>query len=86
MNPFTAHPHRQGVTYFEHGYFALGIACRLFMSVVAFAVHAILPCITIKPRLDLEATAAYLAERNRWIETARDTAHSELSSDLALLG
>ena len=86
MNPFTIHPHRQGVTYFEHWHFAMGIACRLLMSVVAFAAHAILPSISIKPLLDLESTAAYLAERNRWIETARDTAHSEMSSDLVLLG
>ena len=86
MNPFTAHPHRQGVTYFEHWYFAMGIACRLLMSVMAFAAHAILPSISIKPHLDLEATAAYLAERNRWIESARDTAHSGVSSDLAVLG
>ena len=86
MNPFTAHPHRQGVTYFEHWYFAMGIACRLLMSVMAFAAHAILPSISIKPHLDLEATAAYLAERNRWIESARDTAYSGVSSDLAVLG
>ena len=86
MNSFTAHPHRQGVTYFEHWRFAIGIACRLLASVVAFAAHAILPSISIKPDLDLEATAAYLAERNRWIETARDTAHSGVSSDLVVLG
>lgn len=86
MNPFTAHPHRQGVSYFEHWRFAMGIAFRLLASVVAFAAHAILPSISIKPDLDLEATAAYLAERNRWIETARDTAHSGVSSDLVVLG
>ena len=86
MNPFTAHPHRQGVTYFEHWCFAMGIACRLLISVVAFATHAILPSISIKPDLDLEATAAYLAERNRWIETARDNARSGVSSDLVVLG
>lgn len=86
MNPFTAHPHRQGVTYFEHWCFAMGIACRLLMSVVAFAAHALLPSISIKPRLDLEATAAFLMERNQWIETARDTAGSGVSSDLVVLG
>ena len=86
MNPFTAHPHRQGVTYFEHWCFAMGIACRLLMSVMAFAAHAILPSISIKPRLDLEATAAFLTERNQWIETARDTAGRGGSSDLVLLG
>jgi len=86
MNPFTAHPHRQGVTYFEHWRFAMGISCRLLMSVMAFAAHALLPSISIKPCFDLESTAAYLAERNRWIGSARDTAHSGISSDLVVLG
>ena len=86
MNPFTAHPHRQGVTYFEHWHFAMGIAWRLLMSVLAFAVHAMLPSISIKPRFDLETTAAYLTERNRWIETAHDSAHHETSSELAFFG
>ena len=86
MNAFTAHPHHQGVTYFEHWRFAMGIACRLMMSVLAFAAHATLPSISIKPRFDLEATAAFLTERNRWIETARDTAHRDISSELAFLG
>jgi len=85
MNPFIAHPHRQGVTYFEHWHFAMGISLRLLMSVLAFAVHAMLPSISIKPRFDLEATAAFLTERNRWIETARDTAHREPSSELIFL-
>jgi len=85
MNPFTAHPHRQGVTYFEHWHFAMGISFRLLMSVLAFAVHALLPSISIKPRLDLEATAAFLTERNRWIETAHDSAHREPSSELIFL-
>jgi Family of unknown function (DUF6356) len=67
MNPLTAHPHRQGIDYVEHWLFAMGIALRLLSSVVAFALHAILPFLPIAPRLDLEATAAYLAERNRWI-------------------
>ena len=70
MNPFTTHPHRQGITYAEHWRFAMGIAWRLLTSVVAFALHALLPCLGIARRLDLEATAAYLDERNRWIETA----------------
>lgn len=71
MNPVTAHPQQQGITYVEHWCFAMGIAYRLLISVVAFAVHAILPFIPIEPRLDLESTAAYLTERNRWIETAK---------------
>lgn len=67
-NPFTAHPQRQGVTYFEHWSFAMGIAARLLISVAAFALHALLPCIPIAPRWDLEATADYLSRCNRWIE------------------
>ena len=70
MNPFTAHPHRQGISYVEHWRFAMGIAFRLLTSVSAFALHAILPFLSIAPRLDLEATVAYLEERNRWIGTA----------------
>ena len=70
MNAFTRHPHEQGITYFEHWAFAMGIAWRLFSSVAAFTIHAMLPFITIERRLDLEATAAYLAERNRFIEAA----------------
>ncbi len=75
MKPLTEHPHKQGVTYFEHWAFAMGIAWRLLTSVAAFALHALLPFISIEPRLDLEATAAFLAERNHFIETAAATAH-----------
>jgi hypothetical protein len=56
MNPFATHPREQGVTYVEHWCFAMGIAYRLLSSVVAFAVHAILPFIPIEPRLDLGPT------------------------------
>jgi len=76
MKAFTQHPHEQGVTYFEHWDFAMGIAWRLLTSVVAFMLHAIFPSITIAPRFDLEATARFLAERNQFIETAAATAHS----------
>lgn len=69
MNPFTNHPHRQGISYVEHWWFAMGIAFRLLKSVVAFALHAVVPFFPIARRLDLEATAAFLAERNRWIES-----------------
>jgi hypothetical protein len=68
MSIFTAHPHEQGLSYFEHWLFAMGIARRLVSSAVAFAVHALLPFVTIKPELDLEATAASLLERNRFVE------------------
>ena len=72
MNPFTTHTQRQGVTYWEHWGFAMGIAYRLLISVLAFALHAMLPFISIESNRDLEATAAFLEERNHWIETAHD--------------
>lgn len=70
MTIFTEHPHAQGVTYFEHWCFAFGIAWRLFRSVLAFLVHALLPFVTIDRRFDLEATSAFLLERNDFIEAA----------------
>ena len=75
MKPFTRHPRRQGLTYFQHWIFATGIMFRLQASVAAFALHAILPFVSIEPRLDLKATAAFLAERNQFIETSAATAH-----------
>lgn len=71
MNPFTEHTRQQGVTYLEHWGFAMGIAYRLLASVIAFAVHAMLPFISIERTHDLEATAAFLEERNHWIESAK---------------
>jgi hypothetical protein len=70
MTIFTTHPHEQGVGYFEHLDLAAGIAWRLLKSVLAFALHALLPFITIERQFDLEATSAFLLERNRFIETA----------------
>ena len=70
MSILTDHPHAQGVTYFEHWLFAVGIAWRLLRGVVAFSLHALLPFITIDRQLDLEATSAFLLERNDFIETA----------------
>lgn len=70
MTIFTQHPHDQGISYFEHWGFAMGIAWRLLRSVLAFAIHALLPWITIEKQLDLEATSAFLLERNDFIETA----------------
>lgn len=69
MNPFTTHTRAQGVTYLEHADFAMGISIRLMISVIAFALHAIFPFIDIARRHDLEATMAYLNERNEWIES-----------------
>lgn len=79
MTIFTQHPHDQGISYFEHWGFAMGIAWRLFRSFLAFAFHALMPWITIEKQLDLEATSAFLLERNDFIETAAgkpaDNAH-----------
>ena len=69
MNPFTEHTEQQGVTYWEHWGFAMGISYRLLISVIAFALHAIFPFISIDSSNDLEATATFLNERNHWIET-----------------
>jgi hypothetical protein len=77
MNIFTQHPHDQGVNYFEHWCFAMGIAWRLFRSVMAFAIHALLPRIKIEKQLDLEATSAYLLQRNSFIEAAAEAGHAE---------
>ena len=81
MNPLTTHPQEQGVTYWEHWGFAMGIARHLLISMLAFAIHAILPFKSIEPKHDLEATSAFLQERNRWIETARATKDSRSSTD-----
>jgi hypothetical protein len=70
MTVFTQHPHDQGISYFEHWSFAMGIAWRLFRSVFVSAVHAVMPWITIEKQLDLEATSAFLLERNDFIEMA----------------
>jgi hypothetical protein len=77
MNPFSQHPHQQGISYFEHMVFALGIAARLFNSVIAFATHAIFPFIDIRKELDLEATVDFLNGQNDWIEAEK--AHHPLS-------
>ena len=78
MTIFTEHPHAQGVTYFEHWAFAIGIAWRLLRSVLAFSFHALLPFISIDRQLDLEATSAFLLERNDFIETAAAKGHASL--------
>ena len=75
MKQFNEHPHQQGVTYFEHWGFAMGISWRLFSSVIVFALHGMLPFMSIEPRLDLEATASFLEERNHFIGTAAANRH-----------
>lgn len=71
MNPFTEHTQQQGVGYWEHWGFAMGIAYRLMISVLAFAIHAMFPFITIEQDHDLEATTVFLEEQNQWIEAAK---------------
>ena len=71
MNIFTKHTQQQGVTYFEHLFFAAGIAIRLFNTVIAFALHGIFPFIDIRKELDLEATARFINTKNKWIENKK---------------
>ena len=42
-NPFTAHPHSTGETYFEHMRVALGFFRQLMGASLAALVHAFLP-------------------------------------------
>ena len=78
MNPFIEHTQQQGITYIEHWCFAMGIAYRLLSSVAAFTLHAMFPFIDIERRLDLEATAAFIEERNRWIESTNERLDRDL--------
>lgn len=80
MNIFTAHTQEQGVTYLEHMIFALGIASRLFSSVIAFALHGIFPFINIRKELDLEATAEFINQQNDWIEGMKEESRSALTA------
>jgi len=68
---FLAHPHHQGVSYFTHLLFAMGIAIQLGHRMIAFALHAVFPFIDIPRSLDLEATTLYLQEQNGWIENQK---------------
>lgn len=83
MTAFFKHPYKQGVTYFGHWVFAMGIAWRLLASVFAFTLHATLPFVSIEPHLDLEATSAFLRERNHFIETAAATARGRANAGRA---
>ena len=68
MNIFTEHPHKQGISYFEHMVFALNIAIRLLGSVIAFTLHGLFPFFDINKSLDLEETARFINQQNNWIE------------------
>ena len=85
MNPLATHLRQQGITYLEHWNFAMSIAYCLFTSAALFAVHALLPFIPIEPRYDLESTAAYLVERNQWIEAAKRARRASAQPDFALV-
>jgi len=78
MNIFTKHTQQQGVTYLEHLLFAIGIAIRLFNTVVAFALHGIFPFIDIRKELDLEATARFINNQNKWIEGQKQVKKTKL--------
>jgi hypothetical protein len=71
MNPFLIHPHIQGITYWAHFAFAMGISLRLLRSVLAFATHAVFPFIGIDRSLDLTATSHFLQGQNEWIEGSK---------------
>ena len=77
MTALTQHPRDQGISYIAHWAFAMGIAWRLFHSVIAFVVHAMLPFIAIERQFDLEATSAYLLQRNDFIEAAAQAGSSD---------
>ncbi len=77
MNPFRNHPQKRGISYSEHLVFALGIASRLFKSVIAFALHALFPFIGFKQTLDLEKTSSFIQDRNSWIEKAKQNKQAE---------
>lgn len=83
MNIFTQHTQKQGVGYLEHLVFAVGIAARLFSSVVVFFLHGIFPFIDIRKELDLEATTEFLNEQNEWIEGMKSNTQTALfNSDI----
>lgn len=77
MNIFTNHTKQQGVSYLEHMFFAVGIAMRLLLTVIAFALHGIFPFIDIRKDLDLEETARFINSKNNWIEDKKHTRQTE---------
>ena len=79
MKIFTEHTQKQGVTYTEHLFFAIGIAKRLANCVIAFTLHAIFPFIDIKKELDLEETARFIELQNDWIEGKKQNKQTELA-------
>lgn len=83
MNIFTKHTQQQGVTYLEHLFFAVGIAIRLFNTVIAFTLHGIFPFIDIRKDLDLEATARFINAQNNWIEGQKHVRKTKLANQPA---
>ena len=67
VNPFTAHPHSVGETYFEHCAFACRYGFRMTLGGLAAVVHGLLPFlfVTTASRItrDLNATLEQSAGR-----------------------
>ena len=70
-NPFTAHPHAVGESYFEHGAFACRYGAKMTVGGLAAFVHGIFPFlfnatgsrITRELHATLEASAARAAAK-----------------------
>jgi len=66
-NPFTAHPHSVGETYFEHGVFAGRYGVKMMLGGLAALLHGIFPFLfqTTGSRITRELNAALDASRAR---------------------
>jgi hypothetical protein len=69
MNPFTAHPHSVGETYFQHMRFAFRFGSRMTLGGVAALIHSLLPfCfVTTASRINDELVAMRAASRGRTV-------------------
>jgi hypothetical protein len=75
-NPFTAHPHSVGESYFEHGLFACRYGAKMTLGGVAAVVHGMLPFLfqTTGSRITRELNATLEASRARAARRERETA------------
>ena len=66
-NPFTAHPHEVGETYFEHGAFACRYGAKMTMGGIAALLHGVFPFLfqTTGSRITRELNATLEASRAR---------------------
>ena len=80
MKILTQHPRKQGMTYYQHWQFAMGIAWRLLKSVWAFALHALIPAIPIERQLDLEATEEFLNDCNDHVSDSARQANKRIKT------